>query len=801
MHLLMPGYHENYKEVVFNPDYMELISPFKVFRFMDYMKTNNSKTVTWSDRSTPTSYSQRSIDGVAHEHIIDMSNRLHADPWICIPHMADDNYVREAAKLYKASLDKNLNLYLEYSNEVWNWQFQQAKYSYNKGLELGFDSLHGGALPNYYSYRTVQIIKIFEEVFAEEKDRIIGIMASQSVNPWYLERTLEYLWSETPLTHKETGVDAVSIAPYFGVPRAKDNLATYEAWSDTMNEGGLDKLFEEIRYGTYIEGPNGNKSRLEQTYEDFVKNKAVADREGLALTAYEGGQHLSAHGGLENNDKLQALFIAANRDPRMGELYDEYFRKWFEIGGGVFANFSFIVRPSKWGSWGVLESMYQDPSTAYKYVSLSNYAKELNAIFESENDIVAPSTVSGLTASDITETSLVLNWTAATDNVAIDKYQIFRDAALLAETSSLSLSDSGLSAATAYEYSVVAFDSNGNQSAPVSLSVSTLEAPIVLPEEEEEVGDDFIVIDSCAGLEAIADNLEANYKLESDIDCKDYPDFDPIGNWKNSFSGIFDGQGYSIKNLTVVDTWGAGLFTQIKSATVKNINMENAFIDTNNYLTGLITAIAQNSLIDNVNVTGKIVIDPDEPKGLHGGIVGKLEAIDGGTATLSNSSADLEINGKYVTSGGLVAHAKANDTSIVNISNCSFHGLINAKDGNRISAIVGMAGGHENGIVNIDKCFTDATMIISGNRYGSFLGQSKDNILISNSYSRMKLYSDNTSGDHQLYGQDITGGVKVENCFIDSNSLIDNDSRNLDGTTVVDFNIQNDLLYSNLLNN
>ena len=519
-----------------------------------------------------------------------MSNRAKVDPWICIPHMADDNYVREAAKLYKASLDKNLDLYVEYSNEVWNWQFKQARYADDMGKELGLASLSGGPKNNYFSMRTVQIIKIFEEVFAEEKDRIVGIMDGQSVNPWHLERMLEYNWSETPLTHTEAGVDAIAIAPYFNLRNYKDNLATYEAWSDS-GAAGLDKLFEELRNGTYISVPSGGLPALESSYADFAKNKVLADREGLALVAYEGGQHLSAHGGLENNTKLQDLLIAANRDPRMGEIYDEYFRKWFEIGGGVFANFSFIGRFSKWGSWGVLESQYQDPSTAYKYVSLANYSNELNAMFESQNDLVPPSVVS-----------------------------------------------------------------------------------------------DFITVETCAGLEAIAEDLTANYKLEADIDCKDYQGFDPIGNWKDGFSGVLDGQAYTINNLSVADMWGAGLFTKISSGIVRNLYLEDFVIDTDIYLSGLLAGISLNSVIDNVHASGKMIIDPESPKGLHGGLVGNIRAEDGSSSIL-HSSADLHIHGKYVMSGGIAGNANGSN-GVINISETSFHGLIEAKDGNRTSAIL-----------------------------------------------------------------------------------------------------------------
>ncbi|NQY80685.1 MAG: hypothetical protein HRT47_10260 [Candidatus Caenarcaniphilales bacterium] len=792
----MPGYHENYEEVVFHPDYLKLLEPFKVFRYMDFMKTNNSSVSSWSERTLLTSHTQRLTDGVSHEHIIDMSNRAKVDPWICIPHMADDNYIREAAKLYKANLDKNLDLYVEYSNEVWNWQFKQARYADDMGKKLGLASLSGGPRNNFFSMRTVQIIKIFEEVFAEEKDRIVGIMAGQSVNPWHLERMLEYNWSETPLTHAEAGVDAIAIAPYFNLRNYKDNLATYEAWSDS-GAAGLDKLFEELRNGTYISVPSGGLPALESSYADFVKNKVVADREGLALVAYEGGQHLSAHGGLENNAKLQSLLIAANRDPRMGEIYDEYFRKWFEIGGGVFANFSFIGQFGKWGSWGVLESQYQDPNTAYKYVSLSNYSNELNEIYESQNDLVPPSEVGALTVSNITETSITLNWIEATDNVGVSKYQVYRDSEFVAETSDLSFLDIGLVQGTLYNYSVVAFDLNGNQSAPVSLDVTTAEE--LVDEIIDEDISDFITVETCEGLEAIAEDLEANYKLEADIDCKDYLGFDPIGNWKDGFAGIFDGQGFAVKNLTVTDMWGAGLFTKISSGTVRNLNLENSVVDTNSYLSGLLAGISLNSVIDNVHVTGKIIVDPDEPKGLHGGLVGNIKA-ENGTSSIINSSADIHIDGKFVMSGGIAGNANGS-SGVINISDTSFHGLIDAKDGNRTSPILGTA--HSDSIqVNIDKCFTDATLIISGNRYGSFLGQAnKAAVSITNSYSRMKVYSSNLWGNHQLYGQDLHGTVSVENCFIDSNSLIDSGSRKLDGTEVIDFNIQNDLLYGNLFAN
>jgi hypothetical protein len=100
---------------------------------------------------------------------------------------------------------------------------------------------------------------------------------------------------------------------------------------------------------------------------------AMARKRGLALMAYEGGQHLAGHGGAENNEKLTALFQAANRHPKMKDLYLADLKNWQEVGGGLFCVFSSMGRYTKWGSWGVLEHAGQDPTKAPKMQALREY--------------------------------------------------------------------------------------------------------------------------------------------------------------------------------------------------------------------------------------------------------------------------------------------------------------------------------------------------------------------------------------------------------------------------------------------
>ena len=107
---------------------------------------------------------------------------------------------------------------------------------------------------------------------------------------------------------------------------------------------------------------------------EMQANIAVAAKYGMATVAYEGGQHLVGLNGAENHGALTAVFKSANRHPRMKALYDEYLQNWKAAGGDLFVNYSDLSAYTKHGSWGALESMTQDPTTAPKYQSLMSYS-------------------------------------------------------------------------------------------------------------------------------------------------------------------------------------------------------------------------------------------------------------------------------------------------------------------------------------------------------------------------------------------------------------------------------------------
>ncbi len=94
-------------------------------------------------------------------------------------------------------------------------------------------------------------------------------------------------------------------------------------------------------------------------------------------------------------------------------------------------------------------------------------------------DTVAPTAPTNLAASGTTATTTNLAWTASTDNVGVTGYNVYRGGTLFGTTTSSSYAVTGLSASTAYSFTVTAHDAAGNNSASSNTaSVTTLAPPM-----------------------------------------------------------------------------------------------------------------------------------------------------------------------------------------------------------------------------------------------------------------------------------------------------------------------------------
>ncbi len=94
-----------------------------------------------------------------------------------------------------------------------------------------------------------------------------------------------------------------------------------------------------------------------------------------------------------------------------------------------------------------------------------------NSTDPSAADTEAPTAVSNLSESS-TGLSVTLTWSAATDNVGIDYYQITRNGTTVGTTTTTSFTDSSVSENTDYTYQVSAYDAAGNAGSALSIAVS-----------------------------------------------------------------------------------------------------------------------------------------------------------------------------------------------------------------------------------------------------------------------------------------------------------------------------------------
>ncbi|MBW2271514.1 MAG: metallophosphoesterase, partial [Deltaproteobacteria bacterium] len=98
-------------------------------------------------------------------------------------------------------------------------------------------------------------------------------------------------------------------------------------------------------------------------------------------------------------------------------------------------------------------------------------------LLASSLDDTPPQVPRGLGATAVSPTQIDLHWAAGADDVAVTKHRIFRDGAVVGESSERRFADTGLSPGTSHRYRLTALDAKGNEStACAELTATTLPA-------------------------------------------------------------------------------------------------------------------------------------------------------------------------------------------------------------------------------------------------------------------------------------------------------------------------------------
>ena len=290
--------------VLFNPAWITDLKKYKVLRFMDWQRTNFSRTQTELNHDfDPLSALPISLSaGAPFEVMIEAANLADADLWVCMPVNSDAAYWTRALSLIKTKLKPGLRVWVESGNEIFNSQF-----AVNNVLGTDFNAkMYAHAL------RTGDLAAVVESTLGARGVTVLG--AWQSV-PWWTEESLKKIKDSGKTMPK-----AVAIGHYFGHSLSDDvTLFTSGAMLAEVNKAiALSK-----------------------------EHKVIADKYQVKLVAYEGSSHITDNGGRR-----------VNADPRMTDMVTALLTAWASTTDGVFVNFSYVGSWGPYGSWGQRETFW-----------------------------------------------------------------------------------------------------------------------------------------------------------------------------------------------------------------------------------------------------------------------------------------------------------------------------------------------------------------------------------------------------------------------------------------------------------
>jgi len=371
--LLQPGYTSYDPQHVFTQEWLDLVRPLKEIRLKDWAMVDGNVTVDWSQRTLPATPNQiglggfnTPLGGVAWEYLVQFANLAHKDIWLSIPARVSTTYIQKLAQLIRYGSDggepytspqanpvfpglaPDLNVYVEYSNEVWNGVFDSNAYAQSQAWSAYQNHTRYG--PNQvtldYDYRTWTSSNnqdlIYRWIAAKIKtdivDTFVGVFGTSAINARI--RPVLSGWMVYPDRTGEEGLKfvqaagwapqdsfyALSMAGYYGYNDLAAAQVTTNAARDTATK-------EEV-LDTFADA-----ATVERGSQVWPLAASIATRFGVKLVTYEAGPSLGA-------TNAQG---AAQMDPRFVGIQNSIVNSWFAAGGQQY-NYSFIFFLNNYGN-------------------------------------------------------------------------------------------------------------------------------------------------------------------------------------------------------------------------------------------------------------------------------------------------------------------------------------------------------------------------------------------------------------------------------------------------------------------
>jgi hypothetical protein len=302
-------------------------------------------------------------------------------------------------------------------------------------------------------------------------------------------------------------------------------------------------------------------------------------------------------------------------------------------------------------------------------------------------------------------------------------------------------------------------------------------------------------IETAEQLGEIRNNLDGHYILNKDIDLSAVVNFASIGRFEPvvegledpklplAFTGVFDGNGHKISNVSIsaASQAGVGLFGCVAgdNGVVKNLVVENVTVSGAMLVGGVIGYGATANPTEHITLQGKNTITGNS---MVGGIVGggfsdiknctatanvfmtgspaqRIGILAGGMETCSiiSCTATITVTGADCSMiGGLIGHAGIHDDSNPTVINgCIANAVITAPtSAERIGGIVG-SGFYVNaykdyfptpGIFEIKNSSSSGSITSTGALIGTIAGYIYDNSTVENTCSSTMTINGRTAG-------------------------------------------------------
>lgn len=298
----------------FTSNFLNYASALDIFRFCFWQGESTNRLtapitpLTWAARITPTSASQVTNAGIAHEHLLEFEQVTGKVGWYCIPEAANDDYIINMATLYASTRDTSKLMYLEYANV----------YSVMNDVPDNVTTPKFTTWMNSYGVANRDnVLFVVSYVYIQYFINSIGM------------RTTPINW---------TYIDAIGMDAYFG------DLTVSNAYN--LSDADLKKLVRHQELTAEVQ---------------YVKARQYATQKNLQLVCFSGGPYLkvpqygaqfvydflknqTADNLLAKNHEIElaAQLEGLNRDPWMGDLALDWVARLRNLGVKTVMFYQFV---------------------------------------------------------------------------------------------------------------------------------------------------------------------------------------------------------------------------------------------------------------------------------------------------------------------------------------------------------------------------------------------------------------------------------------------------------------------------